>query len=879
MQVLKAPNMEPIPGYRLIEPLGKGGFGEVWKCEAPGGLHKAIKFVTNTGDFLHSNSSGAEQELRALQHVKAIRHPFLLSMDRVELHDGELMIVMELADRNLNDVLEQYRAAGKQGIPRAELLAYLLEAAEVLDLMNHEYGLQHLDIKPRNLFLVGRHIKVADFGLVNSLAEMSAGKANTAQLGSITPLYASPESFLGKISLYSDQYSLAVSYCELLTGALPFEGKNFRQMAMQHMQAEPNLSRLPEHDRPVVARALAKDSGLRLPTSTEFVRALEAAGPVLGMAPVVRNSPSAAGRDHLPTPHEINLNDTANAEASPTLARTGRRDVMGTTPLPCAVTGGAGAPIPTGTGALVGYKFLECLSRGQTGEVWKTLAPGGKKRLVRFVYGYDPRAEADGEGTLARLRSLKHPTLAEVEIILEDTGRLTLISDPGETTLAGCLKECQAKGLSGIPRDQLLECLRLTAEALDDLHQRTRLQHLGLNPRHVVLAGDLMWLADFGLVELIWLPAGIQPAALNTRYSAPELFENQISRACDQYSLALIYLEMLTGVHPFRNLNQRQMATPKLRGKPDLGMAPAPDRPILLKALAAEPDERLASCTELVEALEQAGPRARPSGRSVGAAPGPEAPTAPSAGIANSVPEAVRKIMGEALQAAGADHELRECKTFQYLLRPGKGIAHRCFARVIPGTLNMRLDGFCRQWQTRFTAMDEQSLVCSLTFSGNLWQRALGKLPGLDLTLRLHPSEDSVTSLTDISIELLAVNCTTPRSDQLLLEFGPELLCSLRHHLQVNIERREEERIPYDQPVEVVPCEDGQEVGTPILGQAKDISVEGVGLLLACRPPTPEVHVHFSLRGGAETVTLLARVARVEPRSDGRFLVGLCFVM
>src|SRR5581483_4990738 len=132
-----------------------------------------------------------------------------------------------------------------------------------------EYGLQHLDIKPRNLFLVGRHIKVADFGLVNSLSEMS-NKDSASKLGAITPLYASPESFLGKISLYSDQYSLAISYHELLTGALPFEGKNYRQLAMQHMSAEPNLSRLPEHDRPLLARALAKDPGLRFPSCSEL---------------------------------------------------------------------------------------------------------------------------------------------------------------------------------------------------------------------------------------------------------------------------------------------------------------------------------------------------------------------------------------------------------------------------------------------------------------------------------------------------------------------------------------------------------------------------------------------------------------------------------
>src|SRR3954470_16546937 len=148
MPTEKKLNAEPIRGYRLIEPLGSGGFGEVWKCEAPGGIFKAIKFVYGDLNGLDNNSACAEEELRAVQRIKSIRHPFLLSMDRVESVAGELIIVTELADHNLDEVLQQYRTQGLPGVPRQELLAYLREAAEVLDLLNLKFDLQHLDIKP-----------------------------------------------------------------------------------------------------------------------------------------------------------------------------------------------------------------------------------------------------------------------------------------------------------------------------------------------------------------------------------------------------------------------------------------------------------------------------------------------------------------------------------------------------------------------------------------------------------------------------------------------------------------------------------------------------------------------------------------------------------
>jgi serine/threonine protein kinase len=890
---LKEVGAEPLPGYRLLEPLGRGGFGEVWKCEAPGGVLKAMKFVQGNGIGTSTTKDSASLEFRAIQWVKAVRHPFVLSIDRVEILGGEMVLVMELADRNLADYFAECHDAGQAGIDRDELLAYLSEAAEALDVINFQHGLQHLDVKPANLFVVAGHIKVADFGLVNKVNEQSADAVE--KLGGLTPLYVAPELLRGQMSRHSDQYSLAIVYQELLTGTFPFSGDNPSKVLMAHMSAEPDLSPLPDGDRPWVARALAKEPDSRFPSCLHFLRTL-LSGVDAPPAPTPLRASTYRQKAVLLSPSvQVPVVRPESSVTNPPQPTAGRQDeTKQSTPVPrpemdpveesdALDQGPPPGPQFAGVVPPPGIEFRAHLGSDRFGFLFQARGADGRLRVARVLPTSDNTVAWDPT-LLARLSSLRHPVLPPLEVVQNEEGRTFLLTDPVGQTLQDRFRECVADGLIGIHRVELLGHLGIAASCLDAMQRQHRLWHLGLNPRAFVLTENGVQLADFGLAQLLWLPRRRKSGQFARHYAAPELLQGTTPNpSCDAYSLALVYAEMLTSYHPWPKRMRSRGATGAAPMKPDLDWLPATDRAVIARAIDADPRRRFQCCEELLDALAEA---ARP-------APPPPAPPPPPPEPAAVVPVAnlhgedeslaetpsIQRLVTQVVLAETSAERLVVADRLSYLRRKDRGLEAKFPINVLPGMVQLNLTFFCEKWKAHIVSQDGTRFVLRMRGTQTMWQRWLGRKVGVEVCLELQPLPDARDFSCEAAVVVRPFGGVRHPAARKLDETGPLLLRSLRDDLQTAPDQRGSVRWPCLQPLDVYPLSDDcpGAVGEPLEAKGVDVSFSGIAFWAAQLPTTKLAYVHFKTFPELAPLALLVRIIHTEPVAEGGFKIGAAF--
>lgn len=258
-----------IGNYRIIEPLGKGGFAVVYLCEHRYiGTLAAIKVLRGGMDDIEEINFHVEARIAAsLVHQRIVR---VLDFG-VEGHRPYL--VMDYAP---NGTMRQLYPFGSHMKPRA-LVKYVEQIADALQYV-HNRGLVHRDIKPENLLLGNNNqLLLSDFGI-----SVTAHKtASRAEMIAGTAAYMAPEMIEGEACFASDQYALGVVVYEWLCGVWPFLGSPDEIMEQHLYDFPPRLREhvptIPVGVEEVVLKALAKNPRDRFGSVQEFAAALKAA--------------------------------------------------------------------------------------------------------------------------------------------------------------------------------------------------------------------------------------------------------------------------------------------------------------------------------------------------------------------------------------------------------------------------------------------------------------------------------------------------------------------------------------------------------------------------------------------------------------------------
>ncbi len=265
--------MEKLAHYQILEKLGSGGMGEVYRAEDTR-LGRSVAIKVLLPDLI-PDEDRRQRFFREARTASALNHPNIVTIYEVNSSEGVDFIAMEyVRGRTLQTVMREARLSGEQVLEFGVQIAEALTAA-------HSAGVIHRDLKPANIMVNDRGlIKVLDFGLAKFVAANDAERSDATvtmlqqtQPGMIlgTCAYMSPEQARGlTLDARSDLFSFGAVLYEMAAGKAPFEGPTSVSVLLALVDSSPDYSAVPMELRNPVSRLLEKDRDLRYQSAAEL---------------------------------------------------------------------------------------------------------------------------------------------------------------------------------------------------------------------------------------------------------------------------------------------------------------------------------------------------------------------------------------------------------------------------------------------------------------------------------------------------------------------------------------------------------------------------------------------------------------------------------
>ena len=515
------------------------------------GQHVQIAAQQAAIKVLHLTQVNTQQFQQEAETIAALKHRHIVRLLDYAIEQYIPFLVLNYAP---NGSLHTRHANGEQ-LPLATVMEYVTQIADALQYAHDKHHIIHRDIKPDNV-LIDQHgtLLLSDFGIaVISKTGRTTRSVSHGTAG--TPYYMAPEMFRGKPEKASDQYSLAVMVYRWLSGTLPFSEGNFIQLGYQYgyVPVPPLRDKVPTLSadvEAVIMRALSKESQDRFASVREFAEALDAA-----------SKKPAVGQQ------------------------------------------------------LGNYRLIELLGEGGFASVYLgqhvNIATQQAAIKVLHLAGVDQQKFQLEAETIAGLRHPHIVRLLDFDIQPgTDTPFLVLDYAPN-----GSLRTRHTDG-EQLPLKTVIEYVTQIADALQYAHDKHHIIHCDIKPDNVLIdqQGKLL-LSDFGLSVMSQTGRttvqGTDDLPGTPAYMAPEMFTAQPVFASDQYALAVMAYQWLSGTLPFGDGDIYQMGyqhthepVPPLRDK--VPAISAAVEAVVLKGLAKQPQDRFSCVRAFAEALEAA---------------------------------------------------------------------------------------------------------------------------------------------------------------------------------------------------------------------------------------------------------------------------------